>query len=78
MTTAKEICGDSWRKLQNLTLPRNDRMIGGVCAAFGKATPIPAWMWRVGFCATVLTWGAGIIAYVVLMVCIPDEPRKET
>jgi phage shock protein PspC (stress-responsive transcriptional regulator) len=64
----------TWTRLQDLTLPHKDRMVGGVCAAFGAATPIPAWMWRVGFCACTLAWGGGIAAYVVLMVCIPEEP----
>ena len=63
----------TWSNLQQLTLPREGAMLGGVCAAFGRATPIPAWLWRVGFCAAVLTWGAGFVAYVVLMICIPAE-----
>ena len=51
-------------------------MIGGVCEAFGRATFLPAWMWRVGFCAAVLIWGTGIAAYLVLMLSIPDERKS--
>ena len=77
MTTSDESSANTWGKLRDLTLPREERMIGGVCAAFGKATPIPAWMWRVAFCASALAWGGGILAYIILMICIPDESRRK-
>jgi phage shock protein PspC (stress-responsive transcriptional regulator) len=53
-------------------------MIGGVCAAFGQATPVPAWMWRAGFCVALVAWGAGIVVYIILMICIPTEREKGT
>ena len=48
--TTREAAGDMWGKLRILTLPREGRTVGGVCAAFESATPIPAWMWRLAFC----------------------------
>jgi phage shock protein PspC (stress-responsive transcriptional regulator) len=77
MTTSDQSSSDTWVKLRDIRLPREERMVGGVCAAFGKATPIPAWIWRVAFCVSALAWGGGILAYVILMVCIPDEGSQQ-
>ena len=74
MTTTNDAGGGAWNRIRNLTLPRNRGMIGSVCEALGDATFVPAWMWRVGFCCAVCFWGTGIVAYLVLMLCIPDEP----
>jgi phage shock protein PspC (stress-responsive transcriptional regulator) len=78
MTTTPTTNPSVWQRLRDIKLPQDDTaMLGGVCAAFGEATPIPAWMWRVGFCATVLAWGTGVVAYGVLMLCIPAKPTQE-
>lgn len=77
MSMSDQSSSDAFGKLRDIRLPREERMIGGVCAAFGKATPIPAWIWRVAFCVSALAWGGGILAYVILMICIPDE-RSQT
>ena len=76
MAAFKEGLSETWGKLRHLTLPRNGAMLGGVCEAFGNATPVPAWMWRVAFCAAVLAYGTGIAVYLILLICIPDEPKK--
>jgi phage shock protein PspC (stress-responsive transcriptional regulator) len=78
MTAIKQFFqSDSWQKLRDLTLPAEGRMIGGVCAAFGQATPIPAWMWRVLFCVSVLAWGGGVVAYLILLIAIPSARRSK-
>lgn len=75
MTTIKQFFGsESWQQLRDLKLPREGKSVGlGVCVAFGKATPLAAWMWRVLFCVTTLAWGFGLIAYLILWVSIPNE-----
>jgi phage shock protein PspC (stress-responsive transcriptional regulator) len=50
-------------------------VIGGVCAALAEALRIPAWMLRVLFCFLLLGWGAGLLLYLVLMICIPDSRK---
>ncbi len=76
MTTIKEFFGsESWHKFRELTLPR-ERIIGGVCAALGEATPFSAWMWRVLFCVLLAAWGTGLVAYLILWICIPREKKK--
>jgi len=76
MNPPDEENGDTWTKLRKLARPRKGRVVGGVCAAFGQATPIPAWMWRALFCVAVLLYGTGIVLYLILMLCIPSEPGK--
>lgn len=76
MTTIKQFFGsESWHKFRDLTLPEKCTL-AGVSAALGEATPFAAWMWRVVFCATTFAWGIGIIAYIILWICIPREKKK--
>ena len=76
VTSPQQSSEGTWKRLRDLELPRKNRMVGGVCAAFGGATPVPAWVWRVAFCLSALAWGGGILAYVILMVSIPDERQR--
>ena len=54
-------------------------MVGGVCGGLGAATPIPSWMWRVVFLSCLLAFGGGLVLYVILWICLPeDEPKPKT
>lgn len=64
-----------WDRLRALQLNPKDGLLTGVCAAFGDATHSPAWLWRVGFIASMYYFGAGFGAYIVLALCIPEAPR---
>ena len=76
MTTIKEFfASESWNKFRDLTRPIHSP-IGGVCSALGEGTPFSAWMWRVLFCATTIAWGTGLIAYVILWICLPREKKQ--
>ena len=48
-----------------------DSKIAGVCGGFGEHTPVPSWMWRVFFLTTLCCGGAGLVAYIVLWICMP-------
>ena len=76
MVMIKANDGAAWDKIRNLTLPKKGKMLGGVCTAFGEATPLPTWLWRLAFCIAMFVWGAGLVAYIVFMICIPDERKK--
>ena len=65
---------DSWRKLRELKRPQ-PAPLGGVCLALGEATPLAAWMWRVLFILITLAWGAGVVAYIILWVAIPEQTK---
>ena len=76
MNLFKELfASESWKKLRALRLPENGGMIFGVCEALGEATPFAAWMWRVAFLCAIFLWGAGLLAYLILHIAIPEaEP----
>ena len=49
-----------------------DSKLFGVCAGFGKYTPLPAWIWRVIFISLVFCGGAGLVVYFILAICMPS------
>jgi phage shock protein PspC (stress-responsive transcriptional regulator) len=61
--------------LSGLTKSKTDVVLGGVCGGFGKHTPIPSWVWRVGFLVAALVFGTGVLVYVILWIALPDEPK---
>ncbi|MBI4826864.1 MAG: PspC domain-containing protein [Nitrospirae bacterium] len=64
-----------WENLKNAKRSSTDRFIGGVCGGLGEATPIPSWMWRAGFLFSMLAFGAGLLLYVVLWICMPGDKK---
>ena len=61
--------------LQTLSKSNTDRWLGGVCGGLGAHTPVPSWVWRVIFLILVLVFGTGVLAYIVLWICLPDEKK---
>lgn len=74
----------NWERLRHLTLSKTDCKVGGVCGGLGEHTVIPAWMWRVAFLILLFWVGTGLIAYIILWICVPEprpageEPPKKT
>jgi phage shock protein C len=68
---------DFWESVRNLKKSAKDKKIAGVCGGFGEHTPIPSWLWRALFLILVFLWGTGLVAYIVLWICMPpaDEPK---
>lgn len=64
-----------WENLKMAKRSSTDRLIGGVCGGLGEATPIPSWMWRAGFLFSMLAFGAGLLLYVVLWICMPKDKK---
>lgn len=62
--------GTDWN-LKELRKSAHDKKIAGVCGGFGEYTPIPAWLWRVVFVTSLFVGGMGLIAYIILWVCMP-------
>jgi phage shock protein C len=60
-----------------LVRPRDGRMLAGVCAGiagyFGLDVTLVRVIWAV---VSVITGGAGVLAYLVAWVIIPDESQK--
>ena len=56
--------------------PRAGRMVGGVCAGLANYTGIDVTLMRVIWAVVaIITGGAGLLAYLVSWIIIPDESR---
>ena len=62
-----------------LVRSRDDRMLAGVCAGlagyFGFDVTVVRVIWAV---VSVITGGAGVLAYLVAWIIIPDEGQKSS
>ena len=62
-----------------LMRPRDGRMLAGVCAGvadyFGLDVTLVRVIWAV---VAVITGGAGVLAYLVAWITIPDEGQKSS
>jgi phage shock protein PspC (stress-responsive transcriptional regulator) len=63
--------GTGWN-LRELRKSDHDRKIAGICGGFGEYTPVPSWLWRVAFVASIFAGGLGLVAYVILWVSMPS------
>ena len=59
-------------KLREMRKSAHDRMITGICGGFGEYTPVPSWLWRALFLALIFAGGVGLIAYIILWICMPS------
>lgn len=66
---------DQYRRLYR---SRNERMIGGVCGGLGEYFGIDPTLVRVLFIAFALMGGPGLIAYILLLIIVPEEPLQQT
>jgi phage shock protein PspC (stress-responsive transcriptional regulator) len=62
---------------RQLTRSRRDRWLGGVCGGLGEYTPMPSWTWRVGFVMATLTFGVGLLPYVLMWIFVPSEGEPD-
>ena len=62
-----------------LARPRNGRMLAWVCAAFAGYFGLDVTLVRVIWAVvSVITGGAGVLAYLVAWIIIPDEGQKSS
>ncbi|MFH1905421.1 MAG: PspC domain-containing protein [bacterium] len=60
------------RKLREMRKSAQDRKIAGICGGFGESTPLPSWLWRAVFLTSLFFGGVGLIAYIILWICMPS------
>lgn len=53
---------------------RTDRMLGGVCGGLGEYLDIDPTLVRVAWVVISLLGGAGLLAYILCWIIIPEEP----
>ena len=46
---------------------------GGVCGGLGQASGMESWIWRLVFVLFTLTFGFGVVIYLLLWIFVPDE-----
>lgn len=61
-------------EIRRLYRSRKERMLGGVCGGLGVYFSIDPTLVRVLFVALALASGAGLLAYLLLLVIVPIEP----
>ena len=64
---------DLMQEFSRLRRSRNDRWLGGVCGGLGRASGMEAWIWRLVFVLFTLTFGFGVVIYLLLWIFVPDE-----
>ncbi len=62
-----------------LVRPRDGRMLAGVCAGFADYFGLDVTLVRVIWAVvSVITGGAGVLAYLVAWIIMPDEGQKSS
>jgi len=52
---------------------RTDRWLGGVCGGLAKVSGMESWIWRLVFALFVVTFGFGIVIYLLMWIFVPEE-----
>jgi len=65
---------NEYRKLYR---SRKERMIAGVCGGIGIYFGIDPTLVRLLFIVGALLGGPGLLAYLILLIVVPDEPLGE-
>jgi phage shock protein PspC (stress-responsive transcriptional regulator) len=53
---------------------RTDRVLGGVCSGLGKYLGLDPVLLRVLWAIAFFVGGAGLLAYIIAWIIIPEEP----
>ncbi|CDG84100.1 PspC domain-containing protein [Janthinobacterium agaricidamnosum] len=68
-----EASHDLVQEFNRLRRSRGDRWLGGVCGGLGRASGMESWIWRLVFALFTLTFGFGVVIYLLLWIFVPDE-----
>ena len=60
--------------MKRLYRSRTNRIIAGVCGGIAEYTNIDPTVVRLLWLLASLIWGAGIVAYIIALIIIPEEP----
>jgi phage shock protein PspC (stress-responsive transcriptional regulator) len=60
-------------ELNTLRRSRTDRWLGGVCGGLAGVSGVDAWVWRLVFTVFTITFGFGIVVYLLLWIFVPEE-----
>ena len=60
--------------MKRLYRSRTNRVIAGVCGGIAEYSNIDPTVIRLLWLLVSLIWGAGIVAYIIALIIIPEEP----
>jgi phage shock protein PspC (stress-responsive transcriptional regulator) len=63
---------------RRLLRSRQDKMLAGVASGIGSYFGVDPILVRIAFVVLTLTHGAGLLAYLLLWLVMPAEPKQET
>jgi len=61
-------------QVKKLYRSRTERMIGGVCGGLGEYLNVDPTLVRLLFLFAALFGGPGILAYIIMLLVVPEEP----
>jgi phage shock protein PspC (stress-responsive transcriptional regulator) len=65
--------GDFAGEFSRLRRSRSDRWLGGICGGLGKVSGMESWIWRLVFALFTISFGFGLVIYLLLWIFVPDE-----
>ena len=65
--------GDFAQEVGRFRRSRRDRWFGGVCGGLGQVSGMESWIWRLIFVLFTLSFGFGLVIYLLLWIFVPDE-----
>ena len=65
--------GDFVGEMNRLRRSRSDRWLGGVCGGLGRVSGLESWVWRLVFVLFTLSFGFGLLIYVLMWIFVPEE-----
>ncbi|GGY33223.1 PspC domain-containing protein [Pseudoduganella albidiflava] len=65
--------GDLASEFSRLRRSRVNRWLGGVCGGLGRASGVDAWIWRLVFVLFTISFGFGLVIYILLWIFVPEE-----
>jgi phage shock protein C len=63
--------------IKRLYRSRRDRMLGGVCGGLAEYLDTDPTIIRLAFALSILLGGAGILAYLVMWIVMPEAPESK-
>jgi len=65
--------GDFAAEVGRLRRARGDRWIGGVCGGIARQTGVESWIWRLVFALFTVSFGFGLLIYILLWIFVPED-----
>ena len=63
---------------KKLCRSRDNRIIGGVCGGLGEYLGVDPTAIRLIYIILALWFGSGILAYIIFLILVPEEPVDST